>query len=252
MWRGCRCRSPLALQRVPQCAIAALTSLHSFLTHCVAGATRVPILATQWSAPGTRVTRRANVSRGPALPGRRNRMARAAMMARPAPLATRASTAFAAASPQRPQRPPPAQQRWTFASTSTARRRTTATRRPCVKLGHASPAPPFRMAHHVRAWTPTRPHGVWASSCHRRVVATPSSDTLLTPVYAGDDGNEQTEDDQCITGVCRGSDVCGGVNCAASDQCHDAGICNLGVCTDPVKRDGSPCDDGDDATVRDR
>ena len=67
----------------------------------------------------------------------------------------------------------------------------------------------------------------------------------------------------CINGTaCNGTGVCDGaggcqlgapVVCTASDQCHQAGICNpwTGVCTNPMKPDGSPCNDGNACTQTD-
>jgi pimeloyl-ACP methyl ester carboxylesterase len=56
------------------------------------------------------------------------------------------------------------------------------------------------------------------------------------------DGNACTQTDTCQSGACVGSDP---VVCTASDQCHDAGTCDTstGVCSDPAKPDGTPCDD---------
>jgi hypothetical protein len=41
------------------------------------------------------------------------------------------------------------------------------------------------------------------------------------------------------------------VVCTASDQCHDAGICTAGVCSNPAKADGTTCDDGNAGTSGD-
>jgi hypothetical protein len=53
----------------------------------------------------------------------------------------------------------------------------------------------------------------------------------------------------CQTGICTGT----GITCTPLDQCHDAGTCNhtSGVCSNPVKPDETPCDDGDAATCND-
>ena len=53
-----------------------------------------------------------------------------------------------------------------------------------------------------------------------------------------DDGNSCTLTDTCQSGFCTGSNL---VVCTASDQCHNAGVCNPsnGVCSDPTKDDGS-------------
>src|SRR5438445_540209 len=43
------------------------------------------------------------------------------------------------------------------------------------------------------------------------------------------------------------------VVCTALDQCHDAGTCDTGtgLCSDPAKDDGTPCDDSDESTLND-
>lgn len=64
------------------------------------------------------------------------------------------------------------------------------------------------------------------------------------------DGNACTQTDTCQAGVCVGSNP---VVCAASDQCHVAGVCApaTGVCSNPVKANGSTCNDGDACTRTD-
>jgi len=66
-----------------------------------------------------------------------------------------------------------------------------------------------------------------------------------------DDGNACTRVDRCSNGACVGSDP---VICTASDQCHDAGTCDpaTGICDNPAKADGTPCDDGNECTEGDR
>src|SRR5262249_37623256 len=47
---------------------------------------------------------------------------------------------------------------------------------------------------------------------------------------------------------------CTGTNpivCSASDQCHVAGTCSGGVCSNPAKPDGDGCDDGNACTQTD-
>ena len=66
------------------------------------------------------------------------------------------------------------------------------------------------------------------------------------------DDNECTQTDSCFEGQCTGSDD---VVCAPLNQCHEAGICDTGSgeCSNPVKADGSGCDDEDDVcTLGDR
>jgi hypothetical protein len=49
------------------------------------------------------------------------------------------------------------------------------------------------------------------------------------------------------------ANLCSNVTCTAMDQCHDVGVCNLatGVCSNPVKSDGSTCSDGNACTTGD-
>ncbi|MEZ4293880.1 MAG: DNRLRE domain-containing protein [Polyangiaceae bacterium] len=67
---------------------------------------------------------------------------------------------------------------------------------------------------------------------------------------ACDDGNACTLGETCQNGQCVGGTP---KSCDALDACHDAGICDpaTGVCSDPEKPDGSPCDDGDACTSAD-
>ncbi len=68
-----------------------------------------------------------------------------------------------------------------------------------------------------------------------------------TPCF---DGNLCTQTDLCATGACIGSNE---VVCAALDACHDVGVCDSGTgsCSNPVKADNSPCDDGNACTTND-
>ncbi|MEZ4297580.1 MAG: DNRLRE domain-containing protein [Polyangiaceae bacterium] len=65
-----------------------------------------------------------------------------------------------------------------------------------------------------------------------------------------DDGNLCTTGEVCTSGQCGGGQT---VSCTAQDNCHDAGVCDpaTGQCTQPVKQDDSPCDDGDACTEMD-
>src|SRR5206468_2248401 len=67
---------------------------------------------------------------------------------------------------------------------------------------------------------------------------------------ACNDGNACTRTDACQTGVCMGGNP---VVCPAPDQCHDAGTCNpgTGTCSNPVKPNGSACNDGNACTRTD-
>src|SRR5712692_2447098 len=64
------------------------------------------------------------------------------------------------------------------------------------------------------------------------------------------DGNACTQSDKCESGQCVGTNP---VTCTALDQCHDAGTCDptTGMCSNPVKPDGTACSDGNAYTQRD-
>src|SRR6185295_19411371 len=55
--------------------------------------------------------------------------------------------------------------------------------------------------------------------------------------------------DVCTNGTCGGSAVV----CAALDQCHTAGVCNptTGTCSNPLKANGSACNDSNLCTQTD-
>ncbi|MBI5542778.1 MAG: hypothetical protein HY901_02740 [Deltaproteobacteria bacterium] len=57
-----------------------------------------------------------------------------------------------------------------------------------------------------------------------------------------DDGSRCTSDETCQSGICTPAAT---VTCAALDSCHDVGTCDdsSGVCSQPLKTDGTPCDD---------
>jgi hypothetical protein len=65
------------------------------------------------------------------------------------------------------------------------------------------------------------------------------------------DGNACTQTDTCQGGTCVGGNP---VVCTASDQCHDVGTCDTstGLCSNPAKADGFPCDDGSACTAGDQ
>lgn len=65
-----------------------------------------------------------------------------------------------------------------------------------------------------------------------------------------DDGNACTKADSCQSGVCTGASA---VVCSAKDQCHVAGTCNTssGLCDDPIKKNGTACNDGSLCTKTD-
>jgi MYXO-CTERM domain-containing protein len=61
-----------------------------------------------------------------------------------------------------------------------------------------------------------------------------------------DDGNACTTGETCQSGTCTGGS---GVVCAPLDQCHVAGVCAGGVCSNPVKANGTACNDGNACTT---
>lgn len=66
-----------------------------------------------------------------------------------------------------------------------------------------------------------------------------------------DDSNKCTQKDTCSAGLCVGSNP---KTCVASDQCHDAGVCDkvTGICSDPPKPSGTACNDNDKCTSPDK
>jgi hypothetical protein len=93
-----------------------------------------------------------------------------------------------------------------------------------------------------------------SDQCHVAGVCNPANGQCSNPNKADgsacDDGNACTQTDTCQSGVCTGSNP---VVCAASDQCHVAGVCNPanGQCSNPNKADGSACNDGNACTSND-
>ena len=67
---------------------------------------------------------------------------------------------------------------------------------------------------------------------------------------ACNDGNACTQTDTCQAGVCVGGNP---VVCTASDQCHNAGVCDpvSGVCSNPPKPNDAICNDGNACTQTD-
>ncbi|MBI4508100.1 MAG: hypothetical protein HY698_00595 [Deltaproteobacteria bacterium] len=64
------------------------------------------------------------------------------------------------------------------------------------------------------------------------------------------DHNACTQSDTCVDGTCTGSDP---IACTSADDCHDVGTCDpsTGECSNPVKAESSPCEDGDPCTQAD-
>jgi len=91
-------------------------------------------------------------------------------------------------------------------------------------------------------------------ACHAAGTCNPSTGLCSNPSKpsgtACDDGNACTRTDTCQTGVCRGANP---LACTALDACHSAGICDpaTGVCSNPVKANGTLCSDGNSCTRRD-
>lgn len=65
------------------------------------------------------------------------------------------------------------------------------------------------------------------------------------------DNNTATLNDACVSGTCMGTDICESVTCTPLSQCHVAGECIRGVCSNPFATVGTPCDDGNTSTVGD-
>jgi hypothetical protein len=79
------------------------------------------------------------------------------------------------------------------------------------------------------------------------------SNPIKTNGTTCNDGNANTAGDVCTNGICAGVDHCIGVTCPLPDQCHTAGVCNhaTGVCSNPIKTNGTTCNDGNPSTAGD-
>jgi hypothetical protein len=90
--------------------------------------------------------------------------------------------------------------------------------------------------------------------CHVPGVCDTATGVCPNPAKADgsacDDGNACTQTDLCQSGSCVGGNA---KVCAALDQCHIAGVCDAttGACSNPVKANGSSCDDGNACTQSD-
>jgi alpha-tubulin suppressor-like RCC1 family protein len=90
--------------------------------------------------------------------------------------------------------------------------------------------------------------------CHSAGVCDPSRGVCSNPNKADgaacNDQNACTQTDSCQSGACVGGSP---VTCAALDQCHTAGTCDAtsGVCSNPVKANGTSCNDGNLCTAGD-
>ncbi len=88
-----------------------------------------------------------------------------------------------------------------------------------------------------------------ANSCTTNDVCDSTHNCNGTPLADGtgcNDGNSCTTSDHCSAGRCVGT----AVSCTAQDQCHVAGTCDpaTGACSNPVKANGTPCNDGSACT----
>jgi hypothetical protein len=90
--------------------------------------------------------------------------------------------------------------------------------------------------------------------CHVAGTCDPATGACSNPEKANetacDDGNACTRADTCQAGVCVGANP---VVCTAQGQCHVAGTCDpaTGTCSNPLKANGTPCDDGNACTRTD-
>jgi hypothetical protein len=93
-----------------------------------------------------------------------------------------------------------------------------------------------------------------SDQCHDAGVCNTSTGVCSNPSAPNGagctDGDACTQTDTCQTGACIGANP---VVCTASDQCHDAGVCNTstGVCSNPGAPNGAGCTDGDACTQTD-
>jgi uncharacterized repeat protein (TIGR03803 family) len=91
--------------------------------------------------------------------------------------------------------------------------------------------------------------------CHLAGVCNQMTGACTNPARMNgttcNDGNACTRSDTCQAGACVAGNP---VICAAPDQCHDAGACDTGtgICSNPVRPDGSACSDADACTQIDR
>ena len=93
-----------------------------------------------------------------------------------------------------------------------------------------------------------------SDACHSAGTCGPATGVCSNPAKpngtACSDGNGCTQTDTCQSGLCTGGNP---KVCASLDSCHTAGTCTpaTGVCSNPVKPDGSACTDGNVCTQTD-
>jgi hypothetical protein len=86
-----------------------------------------------------------------------------------------------------------------------------------------------------------------ATQCKEAGTCNPATGVCSYPNKAEDtpcdDANACTQADVCRSGTCTGTDP---VVCTAQSQCHNVGTCDTatGACSNPLKSNGTPCDDG--------
>jgi len=87
-----------------------------------------------------------------------------------------------------------------------------------------------------------------SDACHDPGVCDPATGICSDPPRPDgslcNDNNACTQVDSCLQGVCTGGNP---VICVPVTACHDAGVCDpqSGVCSQPIKPAGAPCEDGD-------
>ena len=90
--------------------------------------------------------------------------------------------------------------------------------------------------------------------CHTAGRCDPGTGACSGPAAADGtpcgDGDACTQTDSCQAGICMGANP---VICAAADQCHVAGTCDMasGVCSNPPAVTGTHCNDGNACTTGD-
>ena len=93
-----------------------------------------------------------------------------------------------------------------------------------------------------------------AGACLDVGTCNPATGQCSKPAVADgtpcDDGNACTKSDTCLGGVCKGANP---VQCTALDPCHLPGTCDVstGKCSNPVKGNGTACDDANACTKTD-
>jgi parallel beta-helix repeat protein len=90
--------------------------------------------------------------------------------------------------------------------------------------------------------------------CHDVGTCDPTTGVCSNPTMPDgtwcDHGNRCNHTNSCQSGVCTSGTQ---VVCVAIDSCHSAGSCSsqTGLCSNPVRSDGSACDDGNACTTND-